>query len=142
MDVRVDNTNDDVVTDGDDQFDVNVHGLRDAHCSSAKCGLGDLGGHGKGAAGRAGAVSFFEASKPLASGDAHDFALGAGSTVGICLTVSINGVATSLTTFPLDCNLKAHAQRRHFDITIMPAVVSASGRKALPSSAGKRSRRR
>ena len=129
MNPRFDNTNDNVTTNGDDEAFLTTTGFADSHFETPPgfWGLTDALQSGAGVVGRAGAVSFFEMSKPLRSGDPQDFNLNVGNTVGICLTAFVNGASGTFTTFPTDCNVAGASQAGYLDYL----VTASSANQAI-----------
>jgi len=122
---RFDATNDDVANaGGEDKATVSTvfqTGFSDDYFASLPLGWGAVDPtqqNGAGAVGNANGVSFFELSKPLASGDGFDFNLGQGSILGICIRHSDDGGA--LTDFPAGCatDQGGTGQGLYFDVLI------------------------
>jgi len=99
MEVRFDNANNGVSDVGDDELFLSIlGGFSDTHFSGASWGIPDAT-DGTGALQGFGTFNVFEMSHPLASGDAFDFNLSAGDTVGFCLRYFDDGLATNSTIF-------------------------------------------
>lgn len=100
FEISFDNTLDGVNTVGDDVLVVTLAGLADGHFGTHTANVRDTQQDGTAAVGASGGVNFFELAHPLDSGDPNDFALSLGSDVGYCLRYFLDGIATSLTSFP------------------------------------------
>lgn len=118
MEVRFDNANNGTSDAGDDELFLSLAGFTDSHFSGVSWGIPDLT-HGTGAIQRIGSSNVFEMAHPLNSGDAFDFSLTAGDTVGMCLRYFDDGLATSATTtFPTDCQLAVNEQALYVDYVV------------------------
>jgi len=119
--VRFDNLVD-LEVNGDDGFNVLSNfatPFQDFHFAPNEEFIEDAVAHGAGAATVVAGFGVFEARRPLSSGDAQDFSLSPGDSVGVCLRVQ-----TSLTnnasdfTFPSNCVFAFAAQRTYAELIL------------------------
>jgi hypothetical protein len=116
LSVRIDNDNDNVHTPGDDLLTLALpDDFYDLHFSGTSY-VGDIGQHGRGSVGQAGAWAFYEISHPLDSGDPDDIAIEVGDTIGLCLQYFDNGTASSGQ--PAGCVLVANQQSNYVDVSV------------------------
>lgn len=120
LNIRFDNANNGTEDAGDDElFLSRVEGFRDAHFNGTSWGISDVTQNGAGAVQDLGTVNFFEVAHPLASGDAFDFSLMPGDTVGFCLRYFDDGTSTTNdTNFPPNCVLTVNDQTLYVDYVV------------------------
>lgn len=131
MEVRFDNDADGVSGAGDDEIRATQSAIGDRHFDGTAWGILDAQQDGTSAAQNFGASNIFEAAHPLSSGDALDFSLTAGDTVGFCLRYFDAGTAVSASVFPTDCVLAVNEQRLYEPFVIAGQPIPEPGSLAL-----------
>lgn len=86
----------------------------------------DSNTHGVGATQNDGTRNFIEYSKPLDTGDANDFNLSIGDTVGFCITYFKDGTAVDNTQFGPACRIIINEQNLYGHILLISSGVDAS----------------
>ncbi len=122
FEIRFDNGNDGVLTDGDDELRLDgVSTFSDTHFFGTFFGVADTTTDGAGSAANDGTFNFFEIAHPLNSGDVNDIAVAPGGTLGFCVRYFNDGASSSPgLDFPGFCVLVVNAQSEYADLTLLP----------------------